>query len=200
MGGGLFGGEKYYCRDDPDFRRHLKLEKQLIQGLVERVKAVDASDRTTFDVPKLTEVFVDRGVGDTHAFNVLYRLMHRHLDLFEPVDYARAARAMRRVDEHTGYRDSTLTNAVGRRSLHHWDEFSGVDWHAMVCDLKALGVRHDILSSLEAHKRDLPLMRVFGENELWRRSMGPSSEQQQQQQHELTGEGHKGQLAQQAAA
>ena len=31
MGGGSFGGEKYYRRDDPDFRRHLKLEKQLIQ-------------------------------------------------------------------------------------------------------------------------------------------------------------------------
>ena len=39
-------------------------------------------------------------------------------------------------------------------------------------------------------------MRVFGENELWRRSMGSSSEQQ----HELTGEGEEGQLAQQAAA
>ena len=73
---------------------------------------------------RVVEVFAYRRPEDSSLFSCLCRHMHRHLAMFEPVDFVRFSRGLSK----TTYRDDRVVNALSKWAAKRSAEFSFFDW------------------------------------------------------------------------
>merc|ERR1712113_678778 len=88
-----------------------------------------------YDVARLVEVFARRVPHNKAVFSCLCKHVHRHLGIFEPVDFVRFARGL----SSTEYRDDRVVHALAKWATKRVAEFSSFDWGALVHSLIALG-------------------------------------------------------------
>ncbi|PHJ24540.1 hypothetical protein CSUI_001611 [Cystoisospora suis] len=115
-------------------RRNRAVTRERIFKAVEaRVLELSGDGETIFDVGRLLEVLSSGGRRvNVEVFAVICQKAHRHLDLFEPVDFCRLARTLARIrsanPESTALVNLALVNALARRALRQQDEFSARDF------------------------------------------------------------------------
>ncbi|CBZ53258.1 conserved hypothetical protein [Neospora caninum Liverpool] len=127
-------------------RNRSALRSFVFEAVEARVLELQGDGRTVFDVTRLLELLSLNGrtVSD-EAFHILCRQCHRHLDLFEPHDFCRLARALARLrsqrgaGQPEGLHSSSLVNALARRALRQEDEFSPRDFLNLLRSLAVAG-------------------------------------------------------------
>uniref|UniRef100_A0A0G4F679 Uncharacterized protein n=1 Tax=Chromera velia CCMP2878 TaxID=1169474 RepID=A0A0G4F679_9ALVE len=123
-------------------KRRRRMEP-LVEALSRRVVALRNDGRTVYDVPKVLETLCRFNLSSgscTDSFEVLCKHIHRHLDSFEPHDFARAARAMNKVASKHGYVNEKAGNALVRHVSKRCDEFGDDDLWSFIKHMKPLGV------------------------------------------------------------
>lgn len=118
----------------PDFARMLK----------RRLLELRNDTRERYDVARVTEIFARRYPDDRALFSCLCRHLHRHLGVFEPVDFVRFARGLARAE----YRDERAVHALAKWAEKRLAEFSAFDWDKFCDSLEALGASPARLSHL----------------------------------------------------
>ncbi|KFH03052.1 hypothetical protein TGVAND_229620 [Toxoplasma gondii VAND] len=128
-------------------RNRSALRSSVFEAVEARVLELQGDGRTVFDVGRLLELLSLNGRRvSEEAFHILCRQAHRHLDLFEPQDFCRLARALARVkcqgsrgEQSEGLQASSLVNALARRTLRQEDEFSPRDFLSLLRSLTLAG-------------------------------------------------------------
>merc|ERR1712060_110800 len=82
--------------------------------------------------------------------------VHRHLGIFEPVDFVRFTRGLVRTE----YRDDRVVHAISKWASKRVAEFSTFDWEEFLTGLEALGARSDRLDQLRTIAPPQPQMRI----------------------------------------
>lgn len=123
--------------------------------LVRRLMELREEPKEKFDVPRVLEIFAARRPDDGALFSSLCRHVHRHLALFEPADFVRAARGLSKSE----YRDERVTHAMAKWAQKRCDEFTTFDWQRFLESLGAMGFsehRLDQMRRLPSQSGQLP--------------------------------------------
>lgn len=115
--------------------KQLKAAPGVEQALSTQLIARRNETKECFDVGRVVEVFAYRRPEDSSLFSCLCRHMHRHLAMFEPVDFVRFSRGLSK----TTYRDDRVVNALSKWAAKRSAEFSFFDWERFTVALAALG-------------------------------------------------------------
>eukprot|EP00928_Gymnodinium_smaydae_P094784 TRINITY_DN8017_c0_g1_i1.p1 TRINITY_DN8017_c0_g1~~TRINITY_DN8017_c0_g1_i1.p1 ORF type:complete len:641 (+),score=146.68 TRINITY_DN8017_c0_g1_i1:158-2080(+) len=104
--------------------------------------------RERYDVARVTEVFARREPGRNALFSTLCKHLHRHLSIFQPIDFVRFTRGL----AMTTYRDDRVVHALGKWARKRSGEFTATDWHRLI----------ESLASMRAREWSLQQMRDMG--------------------------------------
>jgi len=107
---------------------------ELAFNLRSRLLEMRDDTRERYDVARVTEIFGRRMPEDNALFSCLCRHLHRHLAIFEPVDFVRFTRGLAAAQ----YRDDRVVHALAKWARKRSAEFSSHDWEAFVTSLGAL--------------------------------------------------------------
>eukprot|EP00913_Durusdinium_trenchii_P003828 g3545.t1 len=105
------------------------------EALAQRFMALKDESKERYDVARVTEIFAKRCPEDQALFSTLCRHLHRHLGIFEPVDFVRFTRGLAASE----YRDQRVTHALPKWAQKRHQEFSPHDWDSFVTSLTKLG-------------------------------------------------------------
>jgi len=103
--------------------------------LAKRLVELRDDTRERYDISRVIEVFARRCPDRTELFSTLCRHVHRHLGVFEPVDFVRFARGLSLVE----YRDDRVAHALDKWARKRSAEFSPFDWDAFLTCMAELG-------------------------------------------------------------
>lgn len=123
-------------------------------GLVRRIIEMRDETRERYDIARVVEIFARRRPEDRELFSTLCRHLHRHLPVFEPVDFVRFSRGLAATD----YRDDRVVHALGKWARKRVSEFSHYDWESFLGSLANL--REDggqLKAELERHRAADPV-------------------------------------------
>jgi len=109
-----------------------------------RLKDLKDESRERYDVARVVEVFSRRCPEDQLLFSCLCRHVHRHLGIFEPVDFVRFARGL----SATEYRDHRIPHALAKWGCKRFAEFSSFDWEGFVRSLATLNLAEKKVAQL----------------------------------------------------
>eukprot|EP00927_Polykrikos_kofoidii_P059922 TRINITY_DN55012_c0_g1_i1.p1 TRINITY_DN55012_c0_g1~~TRINITY_DN55012_c0_g1_i1.p1 ORF type:complete len:650 (-),score=82.24 TRINITY_DN55012_c0_g1_i1:10-1959(-) len=123
------------------------------QALVGRIKDLRDTSRDRYDVARVTEILLRRFPQDDLLASCLCKHLHRHLAIFEPLDFVRFARGLSASE----YRDDRVTHAMAKWARKRSAEFSTVDWDALVDALGKLGARESSFAAMRAPLPQLTL-------------------------------------------
>lgn len=112
--------------------------------LTKRLMELRDETKERYDVARMIEVFARRCPSDRALFSCFCRHLHRHLGMFEPVDFVRFARGL----AATEYRDDRVPHALAKWACKRYAEFSAYDWDGFVDSLAVLGVPEARLAKL----------------------------------------------------
>ncbi|CDJ37757.1 hypothetical protein, conserved [Eimeria tenella] len=102
------------------------IKDSVFRGLTERIMRLQDTPGGLSDVPLLAEILLRRQHLSADTFDVLARLLHRHLDVMEPQDLSRLSRFLRNA-KAASLESETLLNATSRRVLRLTSVFSPPD-------------------------------------------------------------------------
>ncbi|CDJ64545.1 hypothetical protein, conserved [Eimeria necatrix] len=102
------------------------IKDAVFKGLTERIMSLQDTPGGLSDVPLLAEILLRRQQLSADTFDVLARLLHRHLDVMEPQDLSRLSRFLRNA-KAASLESETLLNATSRRVLRLTSVFSPPD-------------------------------------------------------------------------
>eukprot|EP00931_Biecheleriopsis_adriatica_P075983 TRINITY_DN49747_c0_g1_i1.p1 TRINITY_DN49747_c0_g1~~TRINITY_DN49747_c0_g1_i1.p1 ORF type:complete len:611 (-),score=129.10 TRINITY_DN49747_c0_g1_i1:124-1956(-) len=105
------------------------------QALVRRLMELKDESKECYDIARVTEIFSRRHPQDRALFSTLCRHLHRHLGLFEPVDFVRFTRGLAAAE----YRDDRVVHAMSKWAQKRLQEFSAHDWDGFVTSMGKLG-------------------------------------------------------------
>ncbi|GBE61461.1 hypothetical protein, conserved [Babesia ovata] len=91
-----------------------------------------------YDAPKLMEVLSMHNSLNQECFDVICRDIYRVVDLFEPVDYQRTSRVLRKLKKD-GLTNLKMVNMLSKRVAAQWEEFSEYQYHCVARDLTLAG-------------------------------------------------------------
>merc|ERR1719356_1471399 len=117
----------------------------MTHALTKRLKELRDESKERYDVARVAEVFARRCPSDTALFSLLCKHLHRHLGVFEPVDFVRFARGL----AATEYRDDRVVHALTKWARKRASEFSAHDWDSFVLAVATLR------GGSEEHEREL---------------------------------------------
>jgi len=106
----------------------------LSKRLAGRLLELRDESRERYDVARVTEVFSRRCPKNRALFSTLCRHLHRHLGIFQPVDFVRFLRGLAAAS----YRDERVVNALAKWARKRAAEFSAFDWDALLASLSSL--------------------------------------------------------------
>jgi len=110
------------------FMAELDHKGEFMPGVAERLtrQILNLRDDSQehYDIARVTEIFARRCPENRALFSCLCRHLHRHLAIFEPVDFVRFSRGLLRSE----YRDSRATHALAKWATKRKEEFSTNDW------------------------------------------------------------------------
>jgi len=116
------------------------------RALARRVVELKDESKERYDVALVVEVLSTQCPDNRLVFSVLCRHLHRHLGIFEPVDFVRFTRGLSATD----YRDDRVVHALSKWATKRAAEFSTFDWDAFLNSLEKLGAREDRLTELRS--------------------------------------------------
>jgi hypothetical protein len=105
------------------------------QALSSQLLALRNETKECFDVGRVVEVFAFRRPDDSSLFSSLCRHVHRHLGIFEPMDFVRFSRGLSK----TTYRDARVVHALSKWAAKRSAEFSPNSWNRFTSALTTLG-------------------------------------------------------------
>ncbi|KAK1938717.1 hypothetical protein X943_003749 [Babesia divergens] len=91
-----------------------------------------------YDAPKLMEVMSMHNSLTEDSFHIICRDIYRVISCFEPVDYQRTARVLRRL-KRSNLTNLKMVNMLSKHVLNHRDEFSDFQYHCVARDLTLAG-------------------------------------------------------------
>ncbi|CDR95333.1 hypothetical protein, conserved [Babesia bigemina] len=91
-----------------------------------------------YDAPKLMEVLSMHSSLDQECFNLICRDIYRLVDMFEPVDFQRTSRVLRKLKQ-SGLSNLKMVNMLSKRVAAQWEEFSEYQYHCVARDLTLAG-------------------------------------------------------------
>ncbi|OEH75328.1 hypothetical protein cyc_03923 [Cyclospora cayetanensis] len=118
------------------------LKASVLASLAERVLTLQETPGGGLsDVALLAEILLRNGKLNTPVFDVLARLIHRHLEVLEPQDLSRLARFLKRAKE-ASLESETLLNATSRHVLRLSSVFAPPDLQETLSCLMEAGPPH----------------------------------------------------------
>lgn len=115
-----------------------KADREFVPGLskqlAERLLTLRDDTQERYDVARVTEVFSRRCPENRALFSTLCRHLHRHLGVFQPVDFVRFLRGL----SAASYRDERVVHATAKWARKRAAEFSPFDWDALLASMGEL--------------------------------------------------------------
>ncbi|GIX64286.1 uncharacterized protein BcabD6B2_37210 [Babesia caballi] len=109
--------------------------------------------RSQYDAPKLLEVLSMHGSLSTACFNTICRDIYHVVNLFEPVDFQRTSRVLRKLKK-SDMTNIKMVNMLSKRAVGQWEEFSDYQYHCVARDLTLAGPPFpSLISDLWSHNR-----------------------------------------------
>lgn len=115
----------------------------LARSLRRRIVELRENTRDRYDIARVAEILARRMPDDRTLFSCLCRHLHRHLAVFEPVDFVRFARGL----AASQYRDDRVAHALTKWARKRAAEFSAHDWDSFVLAITAM--RDDVETERE---------------------------------------------------
>merc|ERR1719215_1336592 len=109
-----------------------------------RILALREESKERYDVARVCEIFGRRMPKNNAVFSCLCRHLHRHLGIFEPVDFVRFTRGLAKTE----YRDDRVVHSLSKWATKRAAEFSTFDWDAFLNSLEKLGAREERVALL----------------------------------------------------
>lgn len=143
----------------------------LAPALAKRI--VDLRDETKerYDIARVIEIFGKRTPEDRALFSCLNRHIHRHLLVFEPVDFVRCARGL----VLTEYRDDRVAHALSKWAAKRAAEFSTHDWDRLASALATLKGKGGAKLETKLKEISPPRPVVIGESRTSSAAVQPSA-------------------------
>mmetsp|Transcript_18140 Transcript_18140/g.50422 ORF Transcript_18140/g.50422 Transcript_18140/m.50422 type:complete len:609 (+) Transcript_18140:147-1973(+) len=104
------------------------------EGLARRVMELRDETKEQYDIARVIEIFARRCPEERALFSTLCRHMHRHLAVFEPVDFVRTVRGL----SLTEYRDDRVVYSLAKWAGKRAAEFSSYDWDSFITAVAVL--------------------------------------------------------------
>ncbi|CAK0850711.1 unnamed protein product [Prorocentrum cordatum] len=110
---------------------------RLARALIKRFMKLRNETKERYDVGRMAEVFARRAPEDKALFSALCRHVHRHLGVFEPLDFVRFARGLAAAE----YRDERVVHALAKWARKRSAEFTTYDWDRFVKSVGSMSVQ-----------------------------------------------------------
>ncbi|KAK1442859.1 hypothetical protein BgAZ_303770 [Babesia gibsoni] len=106
-----------------------------------------------YDAPKMMEVLSMHNSLNEECFNTICRDIYRVISLFEPADYQRTARVLRKLRSQD-LTNIKMVNMLAKHVINQHEEFSDFQYHCVARDLTLAGPPYQsLLADLWKHNR-----------------------------------------------